>query len=444
MKHTYGYFKRTEGRDGDQVDVFIGEEPESENVYVVDQVLRGKFDEHKVMMGFTSIDAAKAGYLANFEKGWNGLGEITEMGVDKFKAWLDKGNQKKPIRWKPSEPKSNGEGEEMQSSIKSAGEDVAIFAGGKDYGKAKYAVLELEDLIISHDPEFFTPNQKYPQDRQPRDYRSAEVKARAKEIIGSIVKGEFAPYFQKNIESETGMPVINRGGVALSGNNRSMAIHAHYDVYRKALNKQKLSAYGMSEGDLKGMKKPVLVRVFDDTSKENDFANDSNKEITKASTAGEAVKVYESLSEERRKIAKKGIQGLYEMFAESGRVKINEFLAAVTMTDLPTKTREWLTESGILSRSDIQGNQFTSVGQEKVKSVAAYILNQDMRASQAVLDKITGKDDVSYGIDRSFDPDISIIEPTLRVTSQDSLQKETQRSFLSKKQSAVLVLIRSH
>lgn len=30
MNNTYGYFKRTQGKDGDQIDVFLGENPEAE------------------------------------------------------------------------------------------------------------------------------------------------------------------------------------------------------------------------------------------------------------------------------------------------------------------------------------------------------------------------------------------------------------------------------
>lgn len=37
MQNHYGYFKRTEGKDGDQIDVFVGTNPESETVFVIDQ-----------------------------------------------------------------------------------------------------------------------------------------------------------------------------------------------------------------------------------------------------------------------------------------------------------------------------------------------------------------------------------------------------------------------
>ncbi len=99
MAHDYGYIKRTMGADGDHVDVFIGDKPESETVYVVDQVdpKTGKFDEHKVMMGFADEQAARAGYLANYERGWKGLSAIKAMPVEEFKRWVKEGDTKSPI-----------------------------------------------------------------------------------------------------------------------------------------------------------------------------------------------------------------------------------------------------------------------------------------------------------------------------------------------------------
>ncbi|WP_279499536.1 hypothetical protein [Aeromonas veronii] len=99
MAHDYGYIKRTLGADGDHVDVFIGEQPDSETVYVVDQVdpKTGKFDEHKVMMGFADEQAARDGYLANYEKGWKGLGSIKAMPVSEFKRWVKEGDTTKPV-----------------------------------------------------------------------------------------------------------------------------------------------------------------------------------------------------------------------------------------------------------------------------------------------------------------------------------------------------------
>ena len=104
MAHDYGYIKRTLGADGDHVDVFIGDRPDSETVYVVDQVdpKTGKFDEHKVMMGFADEQAAQAGYLANYEKGWKGLGSIKAMPVEEFKRWVKEGDTTKPVGEQPA------------------------------------------------------------------------------------------------------------------------------------------------------------------------------------------------------------------------------------------------------------------------------------------------------------------------------------------------------
>lgn len=104
MAHDYGYIKRTEGADGDHVDVFIGDQPDSESIFVVDQVdpKTGKFDEHKVMMGFADEQAARKGYQANYEQGWQGLGSIKAIPVEEFKRWVKEGDTASPIAGQPT------------------------------------------------------------------------------------------------------------------------------------------------------------------------------------------------------------------------------------------------------------------------------------------------------------------------------------------------------
>lgn len=100
MKAHYGYIKGTVGKDKDHIDTFIGENPNSVQVFVVDQVnpKTGKFDEHKVMLGYDSEEAARTGYLENYEKGWKGLGSMTPMTIDEFKSWLKEGDTTKPVK----------------------------------------------------------------------------------------------------------------------------------------------------------------------------------------------------------------------------------------------------------------------------------------------------------------------------------------------------------
>jgi len=99
MHDTYGYIRGKFGKDGDHLDMFINDKEDLDNwngdVFVVDQVNPdGSFDEHKVMYGYDSMNDAKKAYLANYSKGWQGLGNITGVSKDEFDKWLDTSNRK--------------------------------------------------------------------------------------------------------------------------------------------------------------------------------------------------------------------------------------------------------------------------------------------------------------------------------------------------------------
>lgn len=106
MRVPYGEFTKTEGADGDGVDVFLGHGGGSSDgdgqAYVIDQTTPdGKaFDEHKVILGVNGEDAARKLYLDHYQEGWKGLGAITKMNPAKFKEWL-KGDTTQPVAWKP-------------------------------------------------------------------------------------------------------------------------------------------------------------------------------------------------------------------------------------------------------------------------------------------------------------------------------------------------------
>jgi hypothetical protein len=99
MPAAYGFIKRTEGADGDQVDVYLGDHPTSERIFVVAQkdLRTGKFDESKVMLGFPNVTAARRTYVAGFSdgKGSKRVQSITPYTVDAFRAALDRGEFKK-------------------------------------------------------------------------------------------------------------------------------------------------------------------------------------------------------------------------------------------------------------------------------------------------------------------------------------------------------------
>ena len=145
----YGYIRGTEGNDGDHVDTFIGPNPDSQKVFVVDQVNKdGSFDEHKVVLGADSLTQADDLYHANYHAGWTGRGAITEMSMDDFKKWVKDGTKNKPIaqaaapnagaapaRPAPQdEPASGGEPAAADDTAAPVGRDfVPLSQGGKPF-----------------------------------------------------------------------------------------------------------------------------------------------------------------------------------------------------------------------------------------------------------------------------------------------------------------------
>ena len=96
MEADYGRISKTEGNDGDCVDVFVGTLPHAQNAYIVNQVDEdGNFDEHKCVLQCESEAEARDLYLANYPKNWK-AGKITTMSIPELKKWLKKVDKSKP------------------------------------------------------------------------------------------------------------------------------------------------------------------------------------------------------------------------------------------------------------------------------------------------------------------------------------------------------------
>ena len=98
LPHHYGYILGTEGKDGDHVDIFLGPNPDSQQVLIINQRKSGNghFDEHKVMLGFNTPAEAARGYMASYTKGWKGLGSAIPTTIPVFKQWLEKHDTTQP------------------------------------------------------------------------------------------------------------------------------------------------------------------------------------------------------------------------------------------------------------------------------------------------------------------------------------------------------------
>lgn len=170
MNNDYGYIRGTEGVDGDHIDVFLSDDPEHGNVYVIDQVNQktGEFDESKVMYGFNSLEEAKDAYLSNFEKGWK-VGVVSGVSKEEFRKWIESSVRKtKPF----SEYKSvkveeaQNEGIRPDEGILDYAKRVAEREKNKEYGSQNKVVSteryeelrkrlrsKLNTLNAGYDPE---------------------------------------------------------------------------------------------------------------------------------------------------------------------------------------------------------------------------------------------------------------------------------------------------
>ncbi|KEP68805.1 hypothetical protein DL1_08435 [Thioclava dalianensis] len=102
MPAHYGYFKGTEGADGDHIDFYMGDKPDSDYVMIVDQAdeKTGKFDEHKVIIGTPNREAALKVYRGGFSDGKadHRLGGFLETNVAGLKDWLNPGSDQEAFK----------------------------------------------------------------------------------------------------------------------------------------------------------------------------------------------------------------------------------------------------------------------------------------------------------------------------------------------------------
>ena len=130
MNNTYGYFRGTEGVDGDHIDVFISNDIDGwdgRKVFVVDQYNPdGSFDEHKVMLGFNDADDAKSDYLANYEKGWeNGRRiDVSAVNLEDFEKWIASSKRKTKPFSEYSSVKKEMVGNSFDDFVRDSGGEV--------------------------------------------------------------------------------------------------------------------------------------------------------------------------------------------------------------------------------------------------------------------------------------------------------------------------------
>lgn len=267
MSDHYGYLKRTVGADNENIDTYVGRNPESEQIFVVDQIDQktGRFDEHKVMMGFHSQEEAVQAYSSNFDKGWK-VGPVRAMNKDEFKSWLKDEDTKKPA----------GGTLTNEGTTQPPGKTEKVYTPGTNREiEVRHKVVEADDLITSNDANGAV-NPNFPKHLQPRDRSRPTSIAQVHDIASKLnpkLLGE-------NPSTASGAPIVSAEGVVESGNGRTMAIRKSYETDKGEAYKQWLGEQGY---DVSGMKNPVLVRERTSSMTDQelrDYTRESNESST--------------------------------------------------------------------------------------------------------------------------------------------------------------------
>lgn len=140
LESHYGYIKGTVGADKDHVDIFVKKETPADwsgPVFVVNQVnAKGKFDEHKAVIGVKNQSDALKEYNANYQPGWKGAHSVVKFdNAADFKAWAESGATGEPasqtaVRIRPPEgstmSKPQIEGAHVVSTAVKSGEKYLV------------------------------------------------------------------------------------------------------------------------------------------------------------------------------------------------------------------------------------------------------------------------------------------------------------------------------
>lgn len=151
---------------------------------------------------------------------------------------------------------------------------------------AVYKLVEADDLITSHrEDRNFTPDPRYPEGVQDRDYENPKGQDQIA-VIRNAQRLQPGRVISDAVTPVEGPPIVTDEDIVLSGNSRTMSIRyaatmglPTYKRYRATLEKR-APQFGFNKADVGQFAQPVLVRVVDlppdDISK---FASYANKPV---------------------------------------------------------------------------------------------------------------------------------------------------------------------
>lgn len=134
---------------------------------------------------------------------------------------------------------------------------------------ARYAVVEAEDLVASHNPETFDPRPDYPEGLQERAYHRDPREQ--EKVIGFADRFDPAFIYTDAPDGMNGPPIVTSGGVVLGGNGRAMVMQrvgrglarGGDESTLRTLTEENASRFGIDPQLVRPMDRPVLVRQIE-------------------------------------------------------------------------------------------------------------------------------------------------------------------------------------
>lgn len=200
MHNTYGYFRGTEGVDGDHIDVFLSNDMDGWNgaqVFVVDQYNPdGTFDEHKVMLGFNDASDAKNNYLANYKKGWEKGRriDVSAVSLADFEKWIVSSHRKtKPFSEyksvKPADDSETFKGHKVENSGKDIEVQIKHLEEIKAYPGADKKIVQSEIDRLKAEKEAKAKSKSEEVKSKPKEENGVDD-AKIDAVLEALSKGD--------------------------------------------------------------------------------------------------------------------------------------------------------------------------------------------------------------------------------------------------------------
>ncbi len=323
MRHHYGRIPGVVGGDGMSLDFFMGNE-DTDTVYLYHHIDKaGRFAQHKALLNM-SRDEAEATLGEFYHDPSKGpRGKIVELSKPEFEQWVATGNTAAP------HPKS----ELAAAPHRYEGPPTRVVTPGGDAVPAKYALVELGDLVSRHTLTG-RANARFPQALQPRDRSRAGLR---QWIIETAARFEPALSVE-GVSAGEGAPVVGPDGVIESGNGRMMLITKLYldkdSRYRDYL-KANAAKFGFTPEQVDSLARPVLVRERTepmDMAARQRFTVEANRPTLSTFSASEQAKAdARGLTDQQLSVFSPGSDG--NVLADSNRMFVASFLSNLPATE---------------------------------------------------------------------------------------------------------------